>query len=83
MSNLAAQWMGTAGVALLLGGFFLNLTGKLGRQSRIYQGLNAVGGALACWASYLIGFLPFVVLEATWTLVAVAAFFSRRPGSPE
>ena len=74
-----ADWLGTIGVALLLLAFFLNLAGRLGRTSRLYAGMNAVGGALACWASWLIGFLPFVLLEGTWALFALAALLRPRP----
>ena len=34
--------------------------------------MNVVGGALSCYASFLIDFLPFVILEGTWSLVAFA-----------
>jgi hypothetical protein len=37
------------------------------------MGLNFVGASLACYSSYLISFMPFVVLEGVWALVALAA----------
>jgi hypothetical protein len=67
-----ADVIGSVGVALLLIAFFLNLFGFLRRDARGYQVLNAVGAGLACYASYLIGFLPFVVLEGIWCLVALS-----------
>jgi hypothetical protein len=69
----AAEAIGSAGVGLLLLAFVLNLVGVLGRASRLYQALNGVGAGLACYASWLISYLPFVVLEGTWSLVAIAA----------
>ena len=39
--------------------------------------MNAAGAGLACWASYLLGFFPFVVLEGIWSLVAVVALVRR------
>jgi hypothetical protein len=66
--------VGSLGVALLLLAFALNAFGRLGPGARTYQALNATGAALACWASWQIGFLPFVVLEGTWTAVALAAW---------
>jgi hypothetical protein len=33
--------------------------------------MNALGGAIAAYASFLIGFAPFVVLEAVWCLAAI------------
>lgn len=62
---------GSVGVAVLLGAFFANLVGWLEAHARPYQALNVVGAALSAYASYGIGFVPFVVLEATWCLVAL------------
>ena len=73
----ASDAIGSTGVALLLLAFFLNLFGWLATSERAYQGLNLVGAGLACWASWLIGFMPFVVLEGTWALVAGAALCNR------
>jgi hypothetical protein len=71
--------IGSVGVALLLLGFFLNLFGYLSRHSRRYASLNFVGAALACWASLLIGFMPFVLLEGTWAVVAGVALVRGAP----
>ncbi len=70
--------VGSVGVFLLLAAFFLNLFGFLPHTSRAYQAMNAVGAGLSCYASYLIGFFPFVVLEGTWSAVAVAALLRGR-----
>ena len=68
-----SESLGSLGVGLLLIAFFLISTGRLARQSAAYQLLNLVGATLACIASWMIGFLPFVVLEGAWALVAAAA----------
>ena len=68
-----AEWVGSWGVVLLLLAFGLNLFGWLSRASVRYQGLNVLGAGLACYASWRIGFLPFVVLEGIWALVALTA----------
>lgn len=80
MTMLAANATGTLGVAMLLLGFFLNLFGLLATHGRTYGLLNAIGAGLSCYASYLIGFLPFVVLEATWSAVAIVGLI--RPAAP-
>jgi len=67
--------LGFIGVALLLGAFFANLAGWLDAASRLYQGINALGAGIAAYASYGIGFTPFVVLESTWCLVALVYLF--------
>ena len=68
-----AEWLGSAGVALLLLGFVLNLFGRIEHDARSYHALNLAGAALAAVASWWIGFLPFVVLEVVWALVALFA----------
>ena len=73
-----ADWLGFAGVGLLLVAFALNLIGRLARESRIYEGLNAAGAGMACGAAVLIGFYPFVVLEGIWALASVAALLQAR-----
>ena len=65
--------VGSLGVALLLLAFFLNLIRVLSTQSYPYTALNFAGASLAGYASYLIGFVPFVVLEGTWGVVAAVA----------
>src|SRR5882724_9507945 len=65
--------IGSLGVALLLLAFFLNTFRFTSQQSTLYILLNIIGAALSCYASFLIDFLPFVILEATWCLVAVVA----------
>jgi hypothetical protein len=73
-----SQVVGTIGVALLLIAFFMNSFAMLDSDSRAYQALNIVGAAVSCYASYLIGFVPFVVLEAVWCAAAVAAMLRGR-----
>ena len=74
----ASEIIGSIGVALLLIAFFMNLFGMLDADSHAYQAMNAVGAAVSCYASYLIGFAPFVVLEAIWCAAAIAAMLRAR-----
>ena len=73
-----SEIIGSIGVALLLIAFFMNSFGMLTSDSRAYQMMNAVGAAISCYASYLIGFAPFVVLEAIWCAAAIAAILRGR-----
>ena len=68
-----ADIFGTTGVALLLLAFFLNLFGIIRKENKGYILLNFAGAALACYASFLISFMPFIILEGTWALVALVA----------
>jgi hypothetical protein len=67
------DWVGLAGVTMLLVAFFLNLWGKISREGLTYILMNMIGAGLACLASWLINYLPFVILEGTWALVSLLA----------
>jgi uncharacterized membrane protein len=45
------------------------------------RGANLVGAGLTCVSSIMIEFWPFVVLDAMWALVALAALLQARPRS--
>jgi hypothetical protein len=72
--------IGSLGVALLLLAFLLNLVRVLSTESYPYTALNFAGASLAGYASYLIGFVPFVILEGTWAVVAAVALVRRIVG---
>jgi hypothetical protein len=65
--------IGFMGVFLLLIAFLLNLSGRLSQKSIGYILLNITGAGLACLASVLINYTPFIILEGTWTVVSVIA----------
>ena len=69
--------IGFVGVTLLLIAFFLNLFRLLKAKFNAYLALNLVGASLACASSYLIDFLPFVLLEGTWAIVAGVALMRK------
>ncbi len=78
---LGADLIGAAGVALLLGAFAANLLGMVAKESLAYPSANFIGASLATYASWLIAYLPFVVLEGVWacvSLVAVLRLMRRR-----
>ena len=65
------------GVSFILIAFFLLTFKKVKPQSLGYNLLNLIGAALACYGSYLIKAIPFVVLEAIWCLVAIYGLIKR------
>lgn len=65
--------IGTIGVSLLLLAFFMNLFGIISQDKKAYILMNLLGAAIACYASVLIGFVPFIILEGTWGFVAFLA----------
>jgi len=66
---------GFAGVTILLLAFFLSLSGKISQNSLPYILMNIGGAGIACFASILISYIPFVILEGSWTLVSVWALY--------
>lgn len=69
-----ADWVGATGVGLLLLAYFLHLFKWISAEGHFYYGLNFLGASLSCYASFLIGFIPFVILEGTWALVSLVAY---------
>lgn len=65
--------VGSVGVAMLLGAFALNLLGHMAREGVAYALLNVVGAGLAAFASWLITYWPFIILEGTWCVVSLFA----------
>lgn len=72
-----STWLASAGVAALLGVFFLNLFHKVRADSYAYILTNLAGASLACIASAMIQFVPFIILEGTWAAVSAAALLRK------
>ena len=66
-----ADWIGFLGVFQILLAYALNVAGKISNTSLTFILLNLVGAAMACIASILIEYWPFIILEAIWTLVSL------------
>ncbi len=69
------DWIGTIGVGLILLAYFLNLFSFIAKDGKLYFTINIVGAAIACYASVLIDFVPFVILEGAWVLVSLIGLF--------
>jgi hypothetical protein len=65
------DWIGTIGVTILLVAYFLNLLNKFSTEKPTYILLNILGAGIACYASVLLNYKPFIILEGTWTLVSI------------
>ncbi len=63
--------VGTIGVGLILIAYFLNIFTLTKKDGPLFFILNILGGIIACIASILIQFWPFIILEGTWTLVSI------------
>lgn len=71
------DWIGFAGVTILLLAFLLNLLGKISKDGILYIFLNIAGAGLACLASVLLRYLPFIILEGAWALVSLLALLKQ------
>lgn len=61
----------TIGVTTLLVAFFLQTINKLAYTDATYILLNLFGAALTGYSSWMINFIPLVVLEAVWAGVSL------------
>jgi len=75
--------VGIIGVGLILLAYFLSTFRLLKNNSRLFFALNAVGGGLASYASLLINYWPFVILEGTWFIVSLVGLFRRSRDSAD
>ena len=74
------DWIGFIGVFQILLAFLLSITGKLKTTDLWYLLLNLVGAAMACLASVLMEYVPFIILEGVWTIASLVALlkFKRK-----
>tara|TARA_R110002020_G_scaffold137434_2_gene306606 strand:- start:137062 stop:137313 length:252 start_codon:yes stop_codon:yes gene_type:complete len=79
------DWIGAVGVFLILLAFFLNLRGIISNTDLSYMLLNFIGASIACFASVLLNYIPFILLEGIWafiSLLALIKYWRNRPLSP-
>lgn len=69
MNNI--DWIGSIGVFQILLAYILNVSGKLNKRSIIFILLNLIGASMACLASVLMKYFPFIILEGVWTIVSL------------
>lgn len=65
------DWIGTVGVGIILLAYFLNMFSFITNNGKLFYMLNILGASIACFASYLINYVPFVILEGTWVIVSI------------
>ncbi len=69
------DWIGSLGVFLILLAYILNIFGKLKPGQLAFILLNLIGASLACVASIIMNYWPFIVLEAVWSLASLVSLF--------
>lgn len=63
--------IGTLGVGSILLAYFFNIFNLIPKDGKLFFLMNIIGAGLACYASFLINYWPFVILEGTWFLISV------------
>ena len=63
--------IGSLGTVMMLTAFILNLTDRIDDDDLSYILLNLFGGTLACYASCMIPYIPFIVLEGVWSIASL------------
>ena len=77
-----SDWIGFIGVFLILIAYFLNEINKITIKDITFILLNLIGASLACLASILINYVPFILLEAAWALVSLVSLINYLKKKP-
>ena len=64
------DYLGFLGVTFMLIAYFLHLRNKIKSESFTYLFLNFIGATIACIASILLKYIPFIILEGCWSLIS-------------
>ena len=76
MTNV--DYIGTAGVTILLLAYLLMLLKVIAASDKIYIWMNIIGAGLSTLASVFLKYTPFIILEGTWMIVSIVALFQKR-----
>lgn len=71
------DWIGFIGVFQILLAYILNVTGKLKSKDVLFILLNLTGASMACLASILLNYMPFIILEGVWAFVSLIALIKK------
>jgi uncharacterized membrane protein len=71
------DWIGFIGVTILLIAYFLNLRDFIKKDCSAYLLLNLIGAGIACYASILLNYMPFIILEGSWTIVSAIGLINH------
>lgn len=72
------DWIGFIGVFQILLAYTLNIAGKLDKRSLTFIILNLIGALMACLASILIHYMPFIILEGVWAIASLISLINYK-----
>jgi len=73
----SADIIGIIGVGLILLAYFMNIFSLIPKEGKLFFLMNISGAGLACLASFMIHYFPFMILEGVWTLVSVVGLIKK------
>jgi hypothetical protein len=65
------DWIGFIGVFQILLAYILNVLRKINSNDLSFMLLNLIGAGMACIASILMKYIPFIILEGVWAAVSL------------
>lgn len=72
------DWIGFIGVFQILFAYILNVIGKIKSSDLSFILLNLIGASMACIASILMKYVPFIILEGVWAIVSLISFMKYK-----
>lgn len=75
------DWLGFIGVFQILLAYILTTVNIIENKDLTFILLNLVGAGMACLASILINYWPFIILEGAWTAVSLFSLIKYKPTS--
>ncbi len=72
------DWVGFIGVFQILLAYTLNVSGRLEKNNLTFILLNLFGAILACLASILMEYIPFIILEGVWAIVSLISLIKYK-----
>ncbi len=72
------DWIGFIGVFQILLAYILNVVGIVKKTDLIFILLNLIGAGMACFASILMNYLPFIILEGIWALISLISLIKYK-----
>ena len=76
MNNI--DWIGFLGVFQILLAYILNVIEKIKSNDLAFILLNFTGASMACFASILMEYIPFIILEGVWAIVSLISLLKYK-----
>jgi len=66
-----SECLSFSGTLFMLFAFVLQMKHEIEEDCILYLTMNAIGASLACVVSYMINYIPFVILEGVWSIISL------------